>query len=160
VTDELAKTIVHHSAPLKSDMDIMYLTEGADSSDCSPLVARSREAMTAGPNNSRYEQVTSLRKAGLTYAEIGRKLGLTRERVRQIAKAEPKAKKKPARDDPDALLTTTEAAELLNVHVNTVRRWSNKGMLETYRIGSRGDRRLRRRDVDKLLRKSQPADIA
>lgn len=109
-------------------------------------------------DSSRDAQVTSLRKAGLTYAEIGRKLGLTRERVRQIAKAEKKAKKKPARGDPDALLTTTEAAELLNIHVNTVRRWSNKGILETYRIGSRGDRRVRRGDVDKLLRKTQPAD--
>ena len=108
-------------------------------------------------NSSRRARVTSLRKAGLTYAEIGRKLGLTRERVRQIAKAETTAKKKPARDDPDALLTTAEVAELLNVHVNTVRRWSNKGILETYRIGSRGDRRLRQGDVDKLLRKSQPA---
>jgi len=115
--------------------------------------------MLEGLNSSRSAQVTSLRRAGLTYAEIGRKLGLTRERVRQIAKAEKKAKKKPVRDDPDALLTTTEAAELLNVHVNTVRRWSNKGIVETYRIGSRGDRRLRRRDVDKLLRKSCPADI-
>jgi excisionase family DNA binding protein len=120
--------------------------------------ARSGEVMPERLNSSRSAQVTSLRKAGLTYAEIGRKLGLTRERVRQIAKAEKKAKKKPARDDPDALLTTGEAAELLNVHVNTVRRWSNKGILETYRIGSRGDRRLRRRDVDKLLRKSRPAD--
>jgi excisionase family DNA binding protein len=118
-----------------------------------------REVMPERLNSSRDAQVTSLRKAGLTYAEIGRKLGLTRERVRQIAKAETTARKKPARDDPDALLTTSEAAELLNVHVNTVRRWSNKGLLETYRIGSRGDRRVRRRDVDKLLRKAQPADI-
>jgi excisionase family DNA binding protein len=109
-------------------------------------------------NSSRRTKVTSLRKAGLTYAEIGRKLGLTRERVRQIAKAETTAKKKPARNDPDALLTTAEVAELLNVHVNTVRRWSNKGILETYRIGSRGDRRLRQGDVDKLLRKTQPAE--
>jgi len=108
-------------------------------------------------NSSRDVQVTGLRKAGLTYAEIGRKLGLTRERVRQIAKADTTVKKKPARYNPNALLTTAEAAALLNVHVNTVRRWSNKGILETYRIGSRGDRRLRRRDVDKLLRNSRQA---
>jgi len=117
------------------------------------------ERLLERPSSSRRAQVISLREAGLTYAEIGRKFGLTRERVRQIAKAETRAKKKPARDDPDALLTATEAAELLNIHVNTVRRWSNKGILETYRIGSRGDRRLRRGDVNKLLRKSQPADI-
>ena len=107
-------------------------------------------------NNSRREQVISLLKTGLTYAEIGRKLGLSGERIRQLAMAETTAKKRPARDDANVLLTTSEAAELLNVHVNTVRRWSNRGMLETYRIGSRSDRRFRRRDVDKLLRKSQP----
>jgi len=109
------------------------------------------------PNSSTREQVTSLRKAGLTYAEIGRRLGLTRERIRQIAKGETITKKKPACDDPDALLTAAEAAELLNVHVNTVRRWSNKGILETYRIGSRGDRRFRRRDIDNFLLKKSSA---
>jgi excisionase family DNA binding protein len=108
-------------------------------------------------NGSRQAQVVNLRKAGFTYAEIGRRLGLSRERIRQIAKAETTAKKRPSRSDPDALLTTAEVAELLNVHVNTVRRWSNRGMLETYRIGSRGDRRLRQGDVNKLLRKSRPA---
>ena len=109
-------------------------------------------------NSSRNEQIISLRESGLTYAEIGRRLGLTRERVRQIAKGKSTTKKKPAHNDPNALLTTAEVAELLNVHANTVRRWSNKGIIETYRVGPRGDRRLRQRDVDKLLRKSQPAD--
>jgi len=33
---------------------------------------------------SRHEQVINLRKAGLTYAAIGRRLTLTRERARQI----------------------------------------------------------------------------
>jgi len=120
--------------------------------------ARGREVMLKRLNSSRRAQVISLRKTGLTYAEIGRKLGLTRERVRQIAMAETTAKKKPARDDPDALLTTAEAAELLHVHVNTVRRWSSRGILETYRLGSRGDRRLRQGDISKLLRKSRPAE--
>lgn len=74
-----------------------------------------------------------------------------------MAKTETTAKKKPTRANPDVLLTIAEAAKLLNVHVNTVRRWSNKGILKTYRLGSRGDRRLRQGDIDKLLRKSKPA---
>ena len=98
--------------------------------------------MLKRPNNSTRRQVTSLRKAGLTYAKIGRKLGLTRERVRQIAKGETTRKKKTVRNNPDARLTVAEAAELLNVHTNTVRCWSNKGILETYCVGPRGDRRL------------------
>ena len=51
------------------------------------------------------------------------------------------------------MLTTSEVARLLNVHINTVRRWSNKGVLKTYRIGSRGDRRFERDDVIKFLLK-------
>ncbi len=109
-------------------------------------------------HRSRDEQIIRLRKSGFTYAEIGRKLSLTRERIRQIFNGQHKTRKRPDYNDPNALLTIAEAAELLNVHVNTVRRWSNKGIIETYRIGPRRDRRLRRGDVDKLLRKSHPAD--
>jgi len=102
---------------------------------------------------ARRGQIVSMRKAGLTYAEIGRRLGMTRQRVSQVAKSKTTARKKPARKDPSALLTTAEAAELLSVHVNTIRRWSNKGILKTYIIGPRNDRRFKRRGVDKLLRK-------
>jgi len=108
-------------------------------------------------NRSRHKQAVNLRQAGLSYAEIGRRLGLTRERVRQIITGVRTPKKKAARNDADILLTTAQAAEYLNVHVNTVRRWSNKGVLEAYRIGSRGDRRFRRQDVDKLLFKKSSA---
>ena len=51
------------------------------------------------------------------------------------------------------MLTTSEVARLLNVHINTVRRWSNQGLLKSYRIGSRGDRRFRREDVTNFLSK-------
>jgi excisionase family DNA binding protein len=113
--------------------------------------------MPKRPNNSRRGEVADLRKAGLTYAEIGRRLGLTIERIRQIVKGETTAKKKPVRNHTNILLTTAQAAEQLNVHVNTVRRWSNQGILETYRIGSRGDRRFRRRDIDNFLLKKSSA---
>ena len=42
----------------------------------------------------------------------------------------------------EQMFTATEVAHLLNVHINTVRRWSNQGILKTYRIGPRGDRRF------------------
>ena len=51
----------------------------------------------------------------------------------------------------EPMLTTSEVARILNVHINTVRRWSNKGALKSYRIGSRGDRRFRMDDVDALF---------
>jgi excisionase family DNA binding protein len=45
------------------------------------------------------------------------------------------------------MLTTSEVAELLNVHINTVRRWSNRGIIRAYRIGPRGDRRFQEQDI-------------
>ena len=54
----------------------------------------------------------------------------------------------------EPMLTTSEVARILNVHINTVRRWSNQGDIKSYRIGSRGDRRFRREDVNALLNKN------
>ena len=56
-------------------------------------------------------------------------------------------------DHIDSMLTTSEVARILSVHINTVRRWSNQGILESYRIGSRGDRRFRREDIDSFFSK-------
>lgn len=95
-------------------------------------------------------------KARPSYSEIARRLGISRERVRQIASHTSKSrpKKKPAPGDPEAILTITEVATLLNIHINTVKRWSDAGILTAYRIGPRRDRRFKRRDIDNLLQES------
>ncbi len=49
------------------------------------------------------------------------------------------------------MLTVREVARLLNVHSNTVRRWSDRGILKAYRITHRGDRRFRREDIISFL---------
>lgn len=46
-----------------------------------------------------------------------------------------------------SLLTVREVASYLSIHANTVRRWSDLGILEAYRIGPRRDRRFRREDI-------------
>jgi excisionase family DNA binding protein len=51
----------------------------------------------------------------------------------------------------ETMLTASELAHLLNVHINTVRRWSNRGILKVYRIGPRGDRRFSKEDIDSFL---------
>ena len=51
----------------------------------------------------------------------------------------------------NGMLTARQLARLLNVHVNTVRRWDDRGILKAYRIGPRGDRRFSREDVDTFL---------
>ena len=49
------------------------------------------------------------------------------------------------------LLTTHEVADLLYVHINTVRRWDKRGVLKAVRVGPRRDRRFLRKDVLALL---------
>jgi excisionase family DNA binding protein len=50
------------------------------------------------------------------------------------------------------MLTTTEAARLLHVHPNTIRQWTKKGLFHAYRLGTRGDRRFDRKDIDRFIR--------
>ena len=50
-----------------------------------------------------------------------------------------------------AMLTTSEVAHLLHVHINTVRRWSDRGLIRAYRVCPRGDRRYKREDIVHFL---------
>ena len=50
-----------------------------------------------------------------------------------------------------SLLTVREVAQLLHIHNNTVRRWSDQGIIKAYRISSRGDRRFKREDIARFL---------
>ena len=56
-------------------------------------------------------------------------------------------------NDIEPMLTTSEVARILSVHINTVRRWSNQGILKSYRIGSRGDRRFKKEDINNFFSK-------
>jgi len=49
------------------------------------------------------------------------------------------------------LLRTGEACRILCIHANTLRRWSEQGIVKVYRLGPRGDRRFRREDIAALL---------
>lgn len=51
----------------------------------------------------------------------------------------------------EKLLKLSEAAELLNVHPNTLRKWDKKGILKAIRFGQRGDRRYKREDIENLI---------
>ena len=51
----------------------------------------------------------------------------------------------------DTILSVQEVADLLHVHPNTVRLWNNRGLLKTYRLGTRGHRRFTSRDVEEFL---------
>ena len=47
----------------------------------------------------------------------------------------------------DAIMTGSEVADFLRVHLSSVRRWSRSGELKAYKVGSRGDWRYREQDV-------------
>ena len=49
------------------------------------------------------------------------------------------------------MLTVSEVAHLLGAHVNSVRRWADMGLLPSYRIGLRGDRRFRPDEISSFL---------
>ena len=95
--------------------------------------------------NDSWEQVDS--SLGETFDE-------SRERARLIVKGKPTKPQKPALDS-EAMLTIGDVARFLNLHITTVRRWSKKGILKSYRIGFRGDRRFRREDVEGLLKEAE-----
>jgi len=51
----------------------------------------------------------------------------------------------------DNMLTVREVSQILHVHSNTLRRWSDLGIIKAYRIGPRGDRRFKHEDINVLL---------
>jgi len=52
------------------------------------------------------------------------------------------------------MMTARDLARLLRVHINTVRRWSNRGLLKAYRVGPRGDRRFKGEDIALFIAES------
>lgn len=50
------------------------------------------------------------------------------------------------------LLTIRQAAEVLNVHVETLRRWDRSGRLKAIRVNNRGDRRYKPEDLEKMVK--------
>lgn len=102
---------------------------------------------------NRHDEVVKLRETGATYAAVGQRLGITKQRVEQILNPKPRRQKADLQSK--VMLKTKDVAHLLGVHNNTVRRWSKKGILKSYRISSRGDRRFRREDLDSFLKEAE-----
>ena len=53
------------------------------------------------------------------------------------------------------MLTASEVADLLHLHVNTVKRLGDRGDLPFYRVCKRGDRRFRAEDVMTFLSRNR-----
>jgi excisionase family DNA binding protein len=58
---------------------------------------------------------------------------------------------------PSGLIPVGQAARLIGVHVDTLRRWESEGRVSAVRLNnSRGDRRFRRSDLDDVLSGEAP----
>lgn len=53
----------------------------------------------------------------------------------------------------EELLTLKEAAQILKVHVNTLRLWDKKGVLRAIRIGVKKVRRYKKEDIEVFINK-------
>ena len=49
------------------------------------------------------------------------------------------------------LLTIRQTAEILNVHVGTLRRWDKSGKLKAIKVNDRGDRRYKQEDIETFI---------
>jgi len=49
------------------------------------------------------------------------------------------------------MLTVSQVADFLGAHANSIRRWADMGLLPSYRIGLRGDRRFRTDEISSFL---------
>jgi excisionase family DNA binding protein len=105
--------------------------------------------------NNGYGYINKLRNKGYSYTKIGNTLGISRQRVFQLINKEKRTLKREIEDysKKPELLTAQEAAEFLNVHINTIRRWSDNDILPCYRVGQRNDRRFKYTDLEEFLSK-------
>ena len=55
----------------------------------------------------------------------------------------------------EGMMSSSEVAKMLNVHINTIRRWSSSGFMDCYRIGPRQDRRFSQQNILAFLNKSE-----
>jgi len=55
------------------------------------------------------------------------------------------------KDELPKLLTIRQVAEILSVHVETLRRWDKSEKLKAIRVNERGDRRYSPKDIEVIL---------
>jgi excisionase family DNA binding protein len=57
-------------------------------------------------------------------------------------------------EDNNVMFSVAEVATILNVHANTVRKWSDEGRIKSCRVGPRGDRGFTPDDLKKFIESS------
>jgi len=96
------------------------------------------------------EEIILLSNTGLRGSAIARRLGCSRQYVSGVLLGEP-SRKRTLSLPYLGLLNMAQTSKLLDVHHNTLRKWSDSGLLPCVRIGTRGDRRFRITDLLALM---------
>lgn len=60
-----------------------------------------------------------------------------------------------SKNDLSKLLKIKEAAQMLSVNPETLRRWDNDGKLLAIKVSSRGDRRYKKEDIQKFIEQNK-----
>ena len=111
--------------------------------------------MATGHTRSKWrEEAIKLREQGMSYAEIGRRLNISREWARKLASCV-KIKKGKVVLSENVMPTLRDVADYLNVHKNTLRRWVREGKIKASRINNRGDMRFNYADVMAFLKEKK-----
>ena len=102
------------------------------------------------------KKIKALRKSGLTYTAIGRRFGLSGRLAKVVLEW-----RSPIGEDRKSAykrttITTSQFAKLVGLHENTIRRWGDEGILRSFRVGTRGDRRFYRDDVTFIIENRSP----
>lgn len=93
-----------------------------------------------------------LHSLGFSPGEIGKLFHLAEKTVREIYRGQGA---RLMTGGTGSILTCAEAARVLRVHPNTVRRWADAGKLPSVRLGTRGDRRFKREELEKVVREGR-----
>lgn len=109
-------------------------------------------------------KIVDLHRRGFANAQIARKVGVSRQRVWQVLHPEARNRKYgmsangrfAAGAAGSVWLRSTGIAAFLGVHPNTIRRWSDEGIIPCVRLGRRQDRRFDPQFVLENIRKGTP----
>jgi transposase len=107
------------------------------------------------------DRITALHKRGLANAEIARIVGVSRQYVWAMLNPKEGKRKynlsgavssafKKAQTSP---MSIARVADILGVHPNTIRRWSDEGLIPCFRLGPRQDRRFEPQRVMEMMYK-------
>jgi transposase len=107
------------------------------------------------------DRIIALHKRGLANIEIAQMVGVSRQRVWEVLR--PKENKRgnnmsaavisASKKSQTSPMSISGVAAILGVHPNTVRRWSDEGLVPCFRLGPRHDRRFEPQSVMEIMHK-------